>query len=218
MKSTRQSVIAQMWIITLCMLFVSSDVLAQAEEWKTETADDGKVTVRSNISTRTDENGKEQQLVQYIATTTDSAGIQKYILLLKDVSRHKDFLDETETRIVKTNSDNEWVLYYYTDATWPLSDTDIVTIMKYSEDKAEGMATFTLTAAPSMYENKKGVNRYNYYNMEYSFKDIGDGKVELTLSAKCSPIDRVPEWMIKAAFPGVVNDTLQKMIKLAKSS
>ena len=217
MNSKRHTWKVQFGIFAFLLFFSSPDVLAQAAEWKTETANDGKVIVKSFVTTRTDENGEERQLIEYIATTTDSGGIEKYISLLKDVPRHSEFLNETETRIVRANSDDEWVLYYYTDVTWPFSDTDIVSVMKYSEDIPQKTATFVVTAAPSMFEKKEGVKRYNYYNMMYTFRDLGDGNVELTISAKCSPIDPVPAWMIKAAFPGVVNDIFQKMIKLTKN-
>jgi len=173
--------------------------------------------VQSNISNRTDENGDKVQLIEYIATTTASVSMQNCISVLKDVSKHKEFQDDKVSKIVKTISDHEWVVYYYTDAPWPMPNSDTVALMNFSEDATKKTATFTFTAAPSMFE-EKGVKRMTYYNVTYAFKDVGNGNVEMTMTSKMSPVIKAPGWMIGRWFPEGPADILRGILKFAKSS
>ena len=117
----------------------------------------------------------------------------------------------------KTISDNEWLIYYYFDAPWPLPNSDCVSKMNFSEDVTNGIVTFTLTAEPSMYE-KKDVKRLTYYNVTYIFKDIGNGQVEMTSIARLTPVIKVPEWFVRSFFPDGPVRYLQRLLLLAKSA
>jgi len=204
----------QMGLILLGMFFVNSNIIAQTKEWDTETTKDGKVTVNSRISKRTDDKGEEVQLIEYEATTTASVGIRNCISVVKDVSKHKEFMDDELSKKVETISDNEWVIYYYTNSPWPMPDNDTVAKMDFSEDETEGVATFTVTAAPSMFE-MGDVDRMTYYNVTYVFKDLGNGEVEMTVIGKMSPTVQAPAWMVSSWFPEGPADILRGIVKLA---
>jgi len=52
--------------------------------------------------------------------------------------------------------------------------------MTFTENKDEKTAIFELVATPSEY--KKGdVNRMKHFNVIYTFKDLGNGKVRITM-------------------------------------
>ncbi len=87
--------------------------------------------------------------------------------------------------------------------------------MSFSEDAAENTAVFTLTAIPSLLE-KKDAKRLTYSFETYTFKDLGNGYVEVTVALKRSPPYKVPLWIIQLAFPGAAADTLRKIVKLTK--
>lgn len=57
-----------------------------------------------------------------------------------------------------------------------------------------------------------------YYSMTYSFNDIGNGNVEITVTGKSTPPVKVPHLLIKSAFPGVPANTIRKMVKLLKET
>lgn len=210
MKNTLQT-----GFFILCMIFKITNILAQTEEWKTAKLDDGKITVQYNISTRTDEKGDEVPLIEYIAKTTDSVSMRKCISLMKDVSKHKEFTGDNVSEKVQTISENEWVVYYYSNSPWPLPDNDCVQKMTISEDTTEKTALFTFIAAPTMFD-KKNVKRITYQDTTYAFKDLGNGKVEVTTTMKITPPMKVPHWMIKANFPGEPAKVVRKFVKLAK--
>ena len=207
----------QIEFIILSLIFLFENSFAKSNEWDTEITDDGKITVKSNISERIDEKGEKVQLIEYIASTTTNVSMQNCISVIKDVSIHKEFTDDEVSKMVKTISDNEWVVYYYTDAPWPMPDNDCVAKMSFSEDATEKKATFTLTAAPSSFENKD-VDRMTYYNVSYAFKNLGNGEIEITVSGEMSPIVQVPGWMVSAWFPDGPADILRIITKLAENN
>lgn len=202
----------------LCLLssVIPASLLAQTKSWITETTDNGSVTVKSCISERTDEKGSVLPLIEYIATTTVSVDQQQCISLIKDVSKHKAFLRDVKvSTMVKTISANEWVVYYSFHAPWPFSDYDCVTKMTFLDDTAKNTAVFSLAAAPSMYKSTNE-DRLNYYYITYTFKDLGNGNIEITITGKMSPLIKVPRWMLKASMPGHPTEILRKIVMLAK--
>ena len=77
----------QIGIITLSLILLSTNLFAQTNEWKTEKTEDGKITVKSKISKRTDEMANEVQLIEYIATTTAYVSMASCISVIKDISK-----------------------------------------------------------------------------------------------------------------------------------
>ncbi|KAB1157793.1 SRPBCC family protein [Flavobacterium luteum] len=187
---------------------------AQTTEWKTESVDKGKITVKSKISKRTNDE-TTLPLIEYIVTTTESVSFQKCILTMKDVSKHNQFLDLKSSFIVNKNNDKEYVVYYCFNAPWPFSPTDCVAKMTFDDYKVSKIAVFTLKEAPLLYK-ATDYKRFNFYNVVYTFKDLGNGKVEITLTAKMSPPVSVPLWLIRNGFPEIGSDIVRKFVKLVK--
>jgi hypothetical protein len=201
-------------ILILIASFTNLNAIAQSTDWKTEKSEDGKIIVTSKISKRIDEDSKEVQLIEYVAKTTAHVSLNKCISVMKDISKHKEILNENVSEMLRSISENEWLIYYYFDAPWPIPNSDCVSKMNFSEDLKNGLATFTLTAEPAMYENKD-VKRLTYYNLTYTFKDLGNGKVEMTSTAKLTPVVQAPDWIVKNFFPEGPARYLQRLLVLA---
>lgn len=204
-------------IVLLILLFTSENVFAQTNNWKTEKTEDGKITVTSKISKRTDENANEVQLIEYIASTTANVSFQNCISVMKDISKHREILNEEISEIIRSISDNEWLIYYYFNAPWPIPNSDCVARMNFSEDLSNKIATFTLTAEPLMFDTKD-VKRVTYYSVSYSFKDIGNGRVEMTSKAKLTPVMQAPEWIVREFFPNGPARYLERLLALSKAA
>ncbi len=112
-KQTSGTVRALLRLIILCMMFLCTNLFAQTNEWKTDKIDDGKITVRSCISERTNESNEVVPLIEYIATTTDRVSMQNCISLLKDASKHKEFHGNDVSKKIETITENEWIVYYH---------------------------------------------------------------------------------------------------------
>lgn len=201
-------------ITLLILAFISKSISAQTD-WITEKTEDGKITVTSKISKRTDENAKEVQLIEYIASTKANVSLQNCIAIMKDISKHREILNEEVSEMISSISDNEWLIYYYFNAPWPIPNSDCVAKMNFSEDLNNKMATFTLTAEPLLYATKN-VKRVTYYSVSYTFKDIGNGKVEIISTAKLTPVIQAPEWIIREFFPNGPARYIERLLVLAK--
>ena len=198
------------------LVLMTAALCAQSDEWKTETSKDGHITVQSNVSRRIGAGGKEEQLVQYIAATTADVSVQQCVALLKDVSMHKDFNDDKESRIVKTISDTEWIVYYYCKVPWPFKDFDMVYRMKYTMDNPANTAVFSLNAEPESHEKGK-VDRITVSDIQYEFTAIDAGKTTIKVTAAMCPTTIVADWMVRQGFPSGPAQMMQDMIKLAKT-
>jgi hypothetical protein len=200
-----------------CMLLLGSGLSARGEGWKAASLDGGKISVEYRISERVDERGARVPLIEDRSTTTEVVSMASCLSLFGDVARHKDFMGDYSSERLRRISGNEWLVYYFSKNPWPLADSDCVAVMAFDEDASERTATFSLTAAPSMLE-ARGVKRMSYFNIVYSFKDLGDGRVAMTVTGKTSPPVEVPLWMIRSAFPGAPAKAVRKFMQIAKES
>ncbi len=202
-------------LVALWLCSLSAPALAQSERWRSATVGEQKISVKYRVSERTNEDGDEVPLIEYVATTTARVSLQRCIALLTDVAKHKDFMgDEVSERVTAHSG---IVVYSYYRAPWPLPDNDCVTRMDRADDPARRTTVFTLSATPSLVERRK-VKRVTHYKAVYTLKDLGNDKVELTTALTMSPPSAVPRWMIRAAFPGVGARILRKMLELAQGA
>jgi hypothetical protein len=205
---------ASLGFAAVCVSLLSTSASAQSTGWTTATVNRGKITVTWRVSARTNERGEEVPLIEYLASSTAPMTLQQAIDLMRDASRHHEFMGDKTSERVEVISDSEWVMHSRYAAPWPFPDNDRVTRMTVVEDADKKNVTYTFLAAPSAYK-ETGVKRVTWYQQVYTFKDVGDGKVEFLLETKMSPPNPAPLWMIRAAFPGAGADPLRKFIELA---
>jgi len=206
----------QMGVLMLCIVFFNLSIQAQTKEWKNAKTKDGKISTKYYISTRSNEIGEKVPLIESVTTSTEKIGIEKCISLMKNVSKHKDFHGDNSSKLITTISENQWVVYYYTEGTKFSPNSDGVYAMTFTEDKLKKTAAFTLNAEPTLYEKKdKDVKRVTYSNEVLTFKDLGNSMVEITMTAKMSPAFPVPAWIMKMSFPEPLFEVMKNFIKLA---
>jgi hypothetical protein len=198
-----------------CLIFFTLSLSAQEKDCTTKELDNRKIIVKYCFSKFLDEDGNELLLIEDSTITEAQVDFAKCVLLMKDVQKHKLFTGDYESRIVKTISDNEWIIYYFTDNPWPVKNSDCVSRMTFSENKEEKTAIFEFVATPSEYE-KGDVNRMKYFNVIYTFKDLENGKVRITMKGKSSPPVKVPMWLVKSAFPKAPASAVRDIVTLVK--
>jgi hypothetical protein len=129
---------------------LSASALVRAEDWKREVSDDGKATVEYRVSRIGDDAGEERPLIEFKASLIDSAGYERCLSVMLDVSKHKIINDDEASETIRKLSETEWILYYELKIPWPLPKTDCVMRMSLSKDSADKSAEFALTAAPEL--------------------------------------------------------------------
>jgi hypothetical protein len=141
--------------------------------------------------------------------------MEKCIMVIKNVPKHKAFVNDIkESKLVKSIIDAKSIIYYSFNAPWPFADYDCVTQMTFTEDKSKNIAVFSLVAAPLLYPKTK-LDRLTEYEISYSFKDLKNGKVEITITGKTSPHIKIPLWMLKRTMPDRPAGVIRKIVKLA---
>jgi hypothetical protein len=186
-------------------------------EWRSKSFDQGKTEIRHCISERLDRDGNKFLHIEDISTTRVKTSIEKCVALMKDGSKHKKFTGDYHSETIRTLSDNKWIIYYYTKNPWPIANSDCVLEMTLTRNVEEKSAAFTLIAAPSAVE-KGEVDRMGDYNVTYSFREIGTNLVEITIIGKSSPPEKVPIWLVKAAFPAAPANALRRFVKLLEEN
>lgn len=202
----------------LSIFFFSSSSYSQNNEWETEYSKDGTIQVDYTVYKVKNSSGDNTQVIEYKTTTTSALSFEKCIKMMKDVSNHKDFSDDTEDSYkIKDISEDECLVYYYIDAPWPMPNADCVSLMSIIEDPGNESIRFELESAPDLYE-MQDVKRMNSSIAMYTFKKINDIEVAITIYTRFTPVATAPDWLVKTWFPKGPIEIMENIINLVKST
>lgn len=203
------------FLFTFLTAYLSSSLYGQTDDWTVKHSKDDKIEVRYNLGSRIDKSGEEVQLMEYTATTIIDVQLDQCEQTMRNVALHKEFMDNTEeSEEVETQSESEWLAYYFFEPPWPMPENDC--IMKTSLSKSEDgkYIVFKGVSFPDLIE-RKGVKRLEYYEYEYSFMENEDKTVEFSLAVRLTPVGSAPNWMVKTWFPKGPIEFIEKFVKVA---
>lgn len=190
---------------------------SQDKGWKKELSKDGSIEVEYTVYEENDGPGDDRQIVEYRTNTTRALSFDKCIEVMKNISNHKDFSDETEDSYkIKDISDDECLVYYYIDSPWPLPNADCVSLMSTVEDAENNSISFELSAAADDYE-MQDVKRMTMSIAIYSFTKVKNNEIEIEIYTKFSPVTEVPDWLVKTWFPKGPVEIMENIIALVES-
>jgi hypothetical protein len=203
-------------LLIVLMLILATSVRAQKPGWKQETTKDGKVQVSYYFDERKDEKGKKYTILEYEARTRAQVSLESCLAVLKDDSRHKEFMEDTEyTERIRAISENEWLSYYRLRKRWPMPEADVVTryTLKLEPDKKR----FVLTGnpAPEMHPDQ-GVERMQESYSTYTVTDLGNGQSEIITYSRSIPVVSIPKMLMATWFPNGPAKMVNGIIQLAQ--
>ncbi|MGB2686336.1 MAG: hypothetical protein WBC43_15065 [Olleya sp.] len=182
------------YLSIVVVLLIASNAFSQTRNWTEKTLKDGKTTVKYELVKE-----DEGTHFYYIAQTTVNTTLDKLDTYFSNTENHKLFLERTPiTKQIEKTSDNQWIAYYYFNAPWPLSDSDLV--IKITRYKADNKLKFIATATTSDYKTKD-VERMKTYKVIYEFEKIDESTTKITYNADYIPIGSIPNFLIKTWFP-----------------
>ncbi len=203
-------------LIVLCSLLLNLNVNAQREGWKQDKTKDGKVLVSYNFAEHTDEKGKKFNVLEFEAVTSGEVSMESCLKVLKDDSRHKDFMDDAkDTERIRDLSEDEWLTYYLLKKHWPMPVSDVVTRYKLEEDTENSSYTLTGFPAPDMYPDQ-GVERMRHSYSTYTLRDLGDGQTEVMMYSSSVPLASIPKMLLATWIPNGPADMVNGIIRLAQ--
>ncbi|EAS20130.1 hypothetical protein BBFL7_02530 [Flavobacteria bacterium BBFL7] len=178
---------------------VSTNSFSQDRNWTIENSKDGISTVKYELIKE-----KEGTHFYYIAQTTVQTSLDQLDAYFSDTENHKSFLERTPvTKEIEKISNDEWIAYYYFNAPWPLSDSDLVIHIK--RIKEDNKVKFIATGVESDYTTED-VERMKTYRVIYEFERVDDTTTRITYNADYIPVGSIPKFLIKTWFPdGPIN-------------
>ena len=170
------------YIGILLVLLISINAFSQNRNWTIENSEDGKSSVNYELIKE-----DEGTHFYYIAQTIAKVSLTKLDAYFSNTTNHKNFLERTPTtEEIKRISDNEWLAYYFFDAPWPLSNSDIV--IRINRTKTKNKLIFIAQAISSNYKKSDNETTKITYNADYI------------------PVGSIPKFLIKTWFPeGPIN-------------
>jgi len=187
---------------------------AQDKEWIKTISKDGKTKVDYVVYYIKGDDGKKQQILEYEAEITATATIDQCVQLMRTVDMHTQFLtDAKESQLIEQISENEWTVYYFFNAPWPLPDYDSATKViqeNVSENEVKIISTAAIDACAD-----KGVGRLQINDSIYTFTKIDELTTNIKLWVKVAPTIQAPKWLIKTQFPKLPAGIMEKMAELA---
>lgn len=203
--------------LVLLIFFVAGNSLyAQKEGWKQDQTKDGKVQVFYNFLEKEDENGKKYNVLEYEAKTTGRASLENCLAVLKNDSRHKDFMEDTEyTERVKDLAENEWLSYYRLKKRWPMPVSDVVTRYKLELQPENKRFILTGYPAPDMYPDQ-GFKRMQESFSRYTVTDLGGGQTEVIMYSRSIPVVSIPKMLLATWIPDGPAKMINGIIILAQ--
>lgn len=203
-------------IAIVCVFLLSSNIHAQKEGWKQEETRDGKVSVSYHFKEGKDEEGKKYTMMEYEAVTSAEVSMENCLKVLKDDSRHKDFMEDTKhTERIKDLSENEWLSYYLLKKHWPMPVTDIVTRYVLEEDPSGKSFVLTGYPAPDMYP-EQGIERMQHSFSKYTITDLGNGQCEVVMYSSSIPVVAIPKGLLRTWFPKGPAKMVNGIVRLAQ--
>ena len=202
-------------LIVLCSLLLNASVHAQRDGWKQDKTKDGKVLVSYNFAEHTDEKGKKYNVLEFEAVTSAEVSMESCLKVLKDDSRHQDFMDDADhTERIRDLSEDEWLSYYLLKKHWPMPVSDVVTRYKLEEDHENSRYTLTGFPAPDMYPDQ-GVERMRHSYSTYTLTDLGNGQTEVMMYSSSVPLASIPKMLLATWIPNGPADIVNGIIRLA---
>lgn len=206
----------QLIIVLLFITAAHNSSYSQENPWKTDFIEKENIHLKYRITDRINHENKKVQKIEYHVSTTIPVDINSFIAVMKDVPRHKEFYKETElSKKVKDLSENEWIIYYYSNSPWPLPDSDCVMKMVFNYDEPKKMAIFIGNADASLVE-PSDVRRMDYYHVEYKFQVLDSGETKFSIFAQMTPVVKAPDWLVSSWFPKGPTESLQAIIAAAQ--
>lgn len=188
---------------------------AQDKEWINTISKDGTTKVNYTVYYIKDEADKKQQILEYESEITANATLEQCVNAIRNADLHIQFLtDAKQSKLIEQISENEWTVYYYFNAIWPLSDYDSATKV-VQENISENEVKITSVAAVDAYKDN-GVGRLQINDAVYTFTKIDKTTTNIKLWVSVQPTIQAPKWLIKTQFPKLPAGIMQKLANLAE--
>lgn len=194
---------------TLTLLVLLPGVAWAEPEWELKKDDAGIQVLTRAVD------GSKFKAVR--ATMTVTAQIPALVALVRDTEACPEWAhlckSAAEHEVI---SETELYVYTHNDLPWPVSDRDALAHVTWAVDAATGTVTMTARAVgESDLKEKRGVVRLSNALTSWTFRPVGDGRVDVISDAHVDPGGPLPAWITNMLLIDAPFQTLTRMRALA---
>ncbi len=130
------------------------------------------------------------------ATTELKTSLSSLVLLLTDAANHKNwvFLNK-KAEVLEKKDPFSWILYSQSDAPWPVTDRDIITKAKLSQDPVTKTVTIIGKAEPEFMPEDPHHVRIPFAQAQWRFIPENKGWVKVEFTLELDVGGNVPQWL-----------------------
>lgn len=172
---------------------LSFSVKAQLNnEWKlTRNQDNIKIYVRKH---------QETALKEVFGIMTVKGSLSSVVSTIKDSQNHHKWLYANKiSKILKKNSDFDWILYTESEAPWPVSNRDLISHAKMSQDQQSCTVKIESESIPDYIPSKKNLVRIEKMHSIWNLTPLKNGYVEIKFEIIVDLGGNIPRWMVNLA-------------------
>lgn len=194
------------------MLLLTAFLLEAQEEyaWKlVKTNNDIKAYVKKNPNSKV-----RTVRVETITTAT----LSEVVSIIKDAGNHNKWVFvNNEACILESFDKYSWVYYGISDLPWPVSDRDIITMVKLVQDTSDFTIYLKSTGVPHYLDEKEGFVRINDVVSEWRLNPIGNGTIHIAFELTLDVGGSIPLWFINLAVTKGPMQTMQGLLEMIES-
>ncbi|MDH5655382.1 MAG: hypothetical protein OEZ34_05710 [Spirochaetia bacterium] len=201
----------------LALGLVPASLYSLDQPWRERIMDDGTTTVRWTIGeTEHSFKPEKSRLMKLTAETVHRGSLNDVLAVFTNVEQHNQLVMDRRTKFLKKISENEWKVYYHNQFPWPLTDQEIVAIMKIEKFPSEKKARVEITALtePDYSEVKEAVKNKDY-SAVFEIQETGESELKIKLVSNCLPPVRAPEWILNRTYHTIPHRIVSKLKKFS---
>lgn len=189
-------------LLLACLLCLFVNV-TQASDWKLKKDDDGiKVFVR-------DIQGSDFRA--FLGTVDVNSSLSAIVAVLKDGDMVKTWLKDCEqSQFLSAFDPAGYIMYYRTDAPWPVKDRDYALRYKLEQDPHTLMVTLSFKGDASLTPEQDECVRVSQIEGAWRMTPQADGTIHLEYEVNADPNGSLPAWLANQFVVDQPFQTLKK--------
>ncbi len=177
----------RIFVITLIVLnFCFSSILHAAQDpWQLRQSKGGIPIYTRKVA--------GSPILEYKATVTINVPMSQAISLFEDEKQiPRWYFQCVHSELVETDGPNQKIIYLVLHMPWPVASRDFVFKRSRTDDAADKMITYTLTALPTRLAPVKGLVRVKSIESIWRFKSISPNQTEFYFQQHTDPAGSIP--------------------------
>lgn len=153
---------------------------------------------------------KDSTLQEVRGVTRVQASLEEVLKIYDRADLWEEWCHQcTEIRLIEQINPDEKIIYYKTDAPWPVSDRDSYSYHTRQVDPKTQAVTYEIRDYSQEYPKTPGLVRVENQNGRWRFTPKDDGTVELYYQQFVDIGGRIPKWVVNKYFTDVPFYTLK---------